>query len=176
VLAGTIIALSALRSGSRVMVVLSGEPGRSLSTEGFVRDEATVLRTLTSYLGSGYAFGIHRLGETFGAEPTHRLPRPVHVLIVSDHDMFRMLAAKGSGRLGWDVAAEALEQCQGGGSFVLHIPRSRNEHSDIERLRQMGWNVDLVNTQEELVAFAQQFSRRNYETSRPLRPSQQGPR
>src|SRR5207249_1544435 len=41
-LAGTIIALSALRMGARVMVVLSGEPGKALATEGFVSDERAV--------------------------------------------------------------------------------------------------------------------------------------
>ena len=57
--------LSALRAGARVKVVLSGEPGQSVSTEGFVRDPEICLRTLTNYLGTGYAFGIHRLAETF---------------------------------------------------------------------------------------------------------------
>ena len=176
VLAGTIIALSALRSGSRVKVVLSGEPGRSLATEGFVRDEATVLRTLTSYLGTGYAFGIHRLDETFGAGDQRRTPRPVHILIVSDHDMFSMLNETGSGRLGWDVAAEALQRCQGGGTFVLQISGSGVTHPSVERLRQAGWNVSLVNTLEELVDFARQFSRQNYETPRSPSAAKRGPR
>src|SRR5699024_9154431 len=38
-LAGTILALSALRGGARVKVVLSGEPGQTLSTESFTRNE-----------------------------------------------------------------------------------------------------------------------------------------
>lgn len=169
VLAGAIIALSALRSGSRVKVVLSGEPGRSLSTDGFVRDEATVLRTLTSYLGTGYAFGIHRLGETFCAADGRAGRRAVHILVVSDHDMFSMLNEKGSGRIGWDVAGEAIQRCQGGGTFVLQISglSGGSQHPSVERLQREGWNVSLVNGMEELVAFAHEFSRRNYETARP---------
>src|SRR5262245_5190381 len=65
VLAGAIIALSALRAGSHVKVVLSGEPGRTIATPSFERNDALVLKTLTSYLGTGYSFGIHRLAETF---------------------------------------------------------------------------------------------------------------
>ena len=59
-LAGTIIALSALRVGAKVMVVLSGEPGKSLATDGFVSEETKVLEVLTSYLGTGTTFGIQR--------------------------------------------------------------------------------------------------------------------
>ena len=101
ILAGAIMALSALRAGSRVKVVLSGEPGRTISTAGFVRDPQAILRTLVSYLGTGYAFGIHRLAETFTSDEPGQ--RPVHVLIVSDNDMFRMLDESGNGRVGWDV-------------------------------------------------------------------------
>ncbi len=65
ILAGTIMVLSALRAGARVKVVLSGEPGNSISTDGFIRQEQELLRLMTNYLGTGYAFGIHRLEETF---------------------------------------------------------------------------------------------------------------
>jgi hypothetical protein len=176
VLAGAIIALSALRAGSRVKVVLSGEPGNSLSTDGFVRDEATVLRTLTSYLGTGYAFGIHRLGETFAPEAQRQQRRPVHVLIVSDHDMFSMLNELGSGRVGWEVAAEALARCRGGGTFVLQMAGAQAKHRGVVRLREEGWNVSLVNTLEELVTFAQQFSRQNYEEPRSAAATSRGQR
>src|SRR5262249_3646125 len=127
VLAGAIIALAALRSGSQVKVVLSGEPGKSLSTNGFIRDPKAVLRTLTSYLGTGYSFGIHRLGETFDLRP--RGARPVHILIVSDNDLFTMLdntgkelLPNGPGRKGWDVARAAAEKSGAGASMVLELP------------------------------------------------------
>ena len=167
ILAGAIIALSALRSGSKVKVVLSGEPGKSLSTDGFIRNQKTMMRTLTSYLGTGYAFGIHRLRETFDKRsPTDR---PVHILIVSDNDMFTMLDEKGNGRLGWDVAREALHQSGAGGTMVLELPDytrdsewSQNTKQYCQRLVDEGWNVSIVSSMDQLVAFARQFSRQQY--------------
>jgi hypothetical protein len=167
VLAGAIIALSALRVGSRVKVVLSGEPGRSLSTPGFERDAALILKTLTSYLGTGFSFGIHRLAETFNllAVPNGVMLRPVHVLIVSDNDMFSMLDSSGP-RPGWEVAREALEFAGGGGTFVLELPERvrsprwpQNTAQYLERIRAMGWTVAIVSSMEELIEFARQFSR-----------------
>jgi hypothetical protein len=162
VLAGAIIALSALRSGSKTEVVLSGEPGRTVSTDGFVRNQSAVLRVLTGYLGTGYSFGIHRLSETFDNWPASA--RKVHILIVSDNDMFTMLEAMGDRRQGWDVAREALAKAGGGGTFVLELPEAfRQRHNaNVERLRRDGWNVNIVSSMEELVEFARDFSRRNY--------------
>jgi hypothetical protein len=168
VLAGAIVALSALKAGSRVKVVLSGEPGRTISTDGFVRAQAVIMKTLASYLGTGYSFGIHRLAETFGTDQPPK--RPVHLLIVSDNDMFAMLDETGSGRLGWDVARESLQRCGGGGIFVLQLPDAvlsgqwpQATREYLDRMKQDGWNVSLVDSQEQLVAFARQFSRANYE-------------
>lgn len=167
ILAGAIIAMSALRSGSKVKVVLSGEPGKTISTDGFSRDQTAILRTLTSYLGTGYAFGIHRLRETF--EARRETQRPVHVLIVSDNDMFTMLDEKGGGRLGWDVAREACRKSGAGGTMVLELPEAvrdsrwgQNVDGYLQRIRSNGWKVSIVSSMEELVAFARQFSRANY--------------
>jgi hypothetical protein len=169
VLAGAIIALSALRVGSRVQVVLSGEPGRTIATAGFERDSTTVLKTLTSYLGTGYAFGIHRLAETFTSAASVSSgvkPRPVHILVVSDNDMFSMLDSESKRRLGWEVARQALELAGGGGTFVLELPEhvrsstwSQNTAGYLGRISDMGWNVSIVSSREELIAFARQFSR-----------------
>jgi hypothetical protein len=169
VLAGAILALSALRAGSRVKVVLSGEPGNTISTPGFERNAAAVLKTLTSYLGTGFSFGIHRLAETFHAavKGSSRVkPRPVHILIVSDNDLFSMLDSVSERRSGWDVAHEALGLAGGGGTLVLQLPehvRSPKWPQDtagyLERIGQMGWNVSLVDSMEELVEFARKFSR-----------------
>ena len=103
ILAGAVMALSALRAGSRVMVVLSGEsPGEAKSTAGFVRNETEVLEVLTDYLGTGYSFGIHRLRDGFGdRKPTDR---PAHVIVVSDSDIFSILDATAKHEKGWSVA------------------------------------------------------------------------
>jgi hypothetical protein len=168
VLAGAIIALSALRVGASVKVVLSGEPGQTLSTDGFIRDQKVILRTLASYLGTGYSFGIHRLAETFKKDKPHK--RPAHVLIVSDNDMFRMLDEKGGRRVGWDVAREAVALCEGGATFVLQLPGAvlsekwgRPSKQYLTRIQEMGWHVNLVDSMEQLVLFARDFARRKFD-------------
>jgi hypothetical protein len=159
VLAGVIIALSALRTGARVMVVLSGEPGRSVATDGFVTNEHAVLEVLTGYLGTGYTFGIHRLKDTFGERK--RSDREVHILIVTDHDIFRMLDDKQKAATGWDVARESLVQARGGGTYVMHMPADW-EKKQLDRMRADGWQVHCVQTWEDLVAFARAFSQAHY--------------
>ena len=122
VLAGAIIALSALRTGSRVMVALSGEPGKTITTDGFVRDETLVMKTLTSYLGTGTTFGIFRLAETFAT--FRATARPVHILIVTDNDIFSLLDNRQKLGEGWqDRARMPLLAARGGGTYVLQLPR-----------------------------------------------------
>jgi len=168
VLAGAIIALSAVRSGSKVMVALSGEPGETVTTGGFVRDEWLILRTLTGYLGTGTTFGIHRLAETFDSLPSTN--RSVHILIVSDNDLFDMLGRTQTGRLGWDVARESLQKARGGGTYVLELPeyllKSAAGSSQVEqscrRMETDGWSVSPVGSMEQLVEFARHFSQARY--------------
>jgi len=175
ILAGTIVALSALRAGSRVKVVLSGEPGKYVSTKDFGRDEAEILTTLTSYLGTGYSFGIHRLAETFD----QRKPsdRPVHILIVTDHDIFMMLRETSSGRAGfdprrtgWDVARDALAKARGGATYVLNMPIDF-EPAGVKQMQNDGWSVSSVRQWEDIVAFAREFSRRTFAEPAPTRRS-----
>ena len=177
-LAGVIVGLSALKAGASVMVALSGEPGQTVTTDGFVRDETAVLTLLTEYLGCGWAYGVHRLAEAFG-EPRDR---PAHILIVSDQDLFMMLGATteglatkgpwealdvGDGPLGWQVAEEALAAAGGGGTIVLDLATRGYATPDqytaqVERLREQGWAVHFVSGTEELVAFARAFAREVY--------------
>lgn len=160
ILAGAIIALSALRSGSRVKVVLSGEPGGSITTGEFIRDEAGVLHVLTDYLGTGYAFGIGRLQATFPQrKPTDR---PVHILLLTDHDIYSMLDEKHAGQLGWDVAREAAEKARGGATYVLHMPPEW-EKDKIARMNGDGWDVHCVQEWEDIVEFARLFSRAKFQ-------------
>lgn len=169
ILAGTIVALSALRAGSRVKVVLSGEPGKFVSMKDFSRDEKEILTTLTSYLGTGYSFGIHRLAETFDARKP--ADRPVHILIVSDHDIYAMLGEKALGRAGWDVARQALAKARGGGTYVLNMPEEL-EPEGVKRMRNDGWSVDFVRQWEDIVTFARQFSRATFgDAARSRRPA-----
>jgi hypothetical protein len=158
VLAATVITVSALRNGARIMACLSGEePGEFCETKGFLRDEKEIMTLLTNYLGTGYSFGIQRLQTAFLEAPPPR--RPVHILVVSDSDMFYMLDRH---KEGWRIAAEAVRKAGGGGTFVLEI-ESGGHAAQIARLRDIGWNVYKVRNQEELVDFARGFSRQNYE-------------
>jgi hypothetical protein len=173
VLAGTIMALSALRAGARVQVVLSGEPGRSMSTDGFSSDEKQILAVLTDYLGTGYAFGIGRLRETF---PKPRKPpeRAAHILLITDQDIFSMLdnnhepASRESNkttplqlRPGWQIAEESIRCAGGGGTCVLHMSPTQRV-SEIAELEQRGWAVHCLNDWPEVVRFARDFSRQKF--------------
>lgn len=164
VIAGTAIVLAALRVGARVKATLSGASGGSgkhSSTGEFVRDQREVLKVLTGYLGTGYAFGIGRLKKTFldGDPPA----RTTHILILTDSDIFMMLKeVKG----GWRIAREALEVAKGGGSLVLDMDPGWGYQAEIERLRSMGWDVYHVHGDEDLLRFARDFSRAKFGEAR----------
>ncbi|MBF0129423.1 MAG: VWA domain-containing protein [Alphaproteobacteria bacterium] len=160
VLAGTILALSALRAGARVMVVLSGEPGRYVSTEGFMTDERRILGVLTGYLGTGTTFGIQRLAETFGAADPER--PPAHILLITDNDIFSMLEGGEKGGKGWDIARNALVNARGGGTMVLHSSGDARR-AGRERLKEDGWSVHRIVEWKDIVAFATAFAQAAYD-------------
>jgi hypothetical protein len=168
VLAGAIIALSALRAGAKVMVALSGEPGSTVTSGGFVRDENLVLKTLTDYLGTGFSFGIHRLGEIFVAQTASL--RPAHIVIITDNDIFSMLEQTTDGKLGWDVARQAATSAGGSATYVLQLPAYLMNQSPAkqvispgeERMIRDGWNVAHVDSMDEIVVFAKRFSQASY--------------
>lgn len=162
VLAGVILACSALRSGCRVMACLSGEtPGKTIATDGFIRSEADVLALLTDYLGTGYSFGVHRLQQHIVEQA--RL-RPTHLLLVSDSDLFTILDATAEGQLGWAVAEAAAARAGAGASAVLNLHGSYDGH--LERLRRIGWQPYCVTDMTQVVAFAAALSRQLYESVR----------
>jgi hypothetical protein len=159
-LAGAIVCLSALRVGARVKVVLSGEPkGKTVATPDFTRNEGVVLDMLTSYLGTGTGFGVHRLADTFDRRTPHA--PAVHVLLLSDTDLFSLLAHVENGIAGWDVARRTLPAARGGGTVVLNTPV--RDDAPVQRLRAAGWRVDFVAGWQDLVGFARAFSQRTYD-------------
>jgi hypothetical protein len=158
ILAATIIGLSALRAGASVMGCLSGEPGDYLETDGFITDETDLLTTLTSYLGTGYAYGIERLRKPFGAKPNKKS----HIVIVTDNDIFSMLDSDtNTDQTHWELAEIALKNAGGHGTMVLHSPPDYNKDL-VMRLKKMGWNVYYVTNETELLKFAAEFSQQNY--------------
>jgi hypothetical protein len=167
ILAAAIIALSALRAGANVMVALSGEPGKTVTTEGFIRDETKILTTLTGYLGTGITFGIHRLQDI----PENR--RPVHILIITDSDIFRMLDQQVDSKSGWEVARTAAIAARGGATYVLQLPAylmaqqraQRTIPPAEQRMVQDGWHVAHVDSMNQLLVFAREFSQAKYHKS-----------
>ncbi len=173
VLAGFIVALSALRAGARVMVCLSGEPGKSIATDGFRRDQDSVLRLLTQYLGQGYSYGIFRLDDMAAQlKPRHR---PVHVLILTDSDIYTSLnekhGTKGAQREGWLAAEEGLRKAGGGGTMLLHAPAQMSAYmsrfdSEAKKLTAQGWRMAYVSDWAQVLEFARNFARQLWESKR----------
>lgn len=165
VVAGVVLTLSALRAGASAMACLSGEwhgSGEFTETTGFVRDEAALLGVLTHYLGTGASFGLPRLVATFVNAP--KRARPVHVLVVSDSDLFGEIDGTA---LGWDLAARAVAQAGGGATAVLRLASAKGYAPHIAKLTAAGFTVYLVSSEPELVAFARAFARRTFGRGTP---------
>jgi hypothetical protein len=174
-LAGAVIALSALRAGSRVQVTLWSGAHQFMHTGGFVRDEAAILRVLTGYYGGGTAFPIHHLRKTWldGAKNVPWHERRAHILMISDDGITTMFDKDEQGHDGWDIAARALAAAGGGGSMALNIAADWRNYRPvlrsttwIQQLRraekEQGWDISAIVEMEDLLAFARSFSRRHY--------------
>lgn len=167
-LAGAVIALSALRAGSRVQATLWSGKHEVMHTDGFVRSEDAILRVMTGFFGGATAFPIHRLRETY----SQRTPRDraVHILHLSDDGITTMFEGDGRGNSGWDIAAQALQAARGGGTMALNlfsplpadIGAAKGWSADLVRARMEGWDIHVVRDMSELLAFARDFSRRHY--------------
>ncbi|MCL2161729.1 MAG: VWA domain-containing protein [Betaproteobacteria bacterium] len=168
-LAGAIIALSALRAGSRVQATLWSGKKQVMHTQGFVRDEREILRILTGFYGGWTCFPIHRLRETFcGASPP---TRPVHILMISDDGITTMFDRDERGNDGWEISARALTTAGAGGTMALNISSDWIEEDEwLKRARdEQHWEIFPISDLEDLVAFARAFSRRHY--SQPDSPA-----
>jgi len=159
-LAGAVIALSALRNGAKVQATLWSGKKQFRKTEGFTDNEREVFEILTGYLGGGTAFPIHVLRDTFQDRKAHE--RRVHVLVLSDDGVSTMFAQDERGDSGWDVSAMALERGGAGGTLVLRLHRTIENYDFLQRAQREGWDVFRVSNWEGMVAFARDFSRRQY--------------
>jgi hypothetical protein len=169
-LAGAIMALSALRAGARVQAVLWSAKNQVLTTGGFVRDEMAILAVLCGFFGGGTQFPIPTLRNTYTARPSGR---PAHIMVISDDGATTMFDRDERGNSGWDITAAALERATGGGSLVLNLPldwEKRGNLAPLIRARdEQGWSIHTVSTWDELMDFAQAFSRRHYQPDEPKR-------
>jgi hypothetical protein len=160
VLAGVVLALSAMRAGARVMACLSGEwhgRGEHTETAGFIRDESKLLAVLTDYLGTGASFGLPRLAVTFAEQPRRR--RPAHLLVVSDSDLFREIDGTQGG---WEIARRAVERAGGGATAVLRLSGHAHHRQWLDKLAEVGFSTHCVSSEEQLVDFARTFARRTF--------------
>ena len=157
-LAGTILALSALRVGARVQATLWSGPGRFETTSGFVRDERRVLGVITGYLCGSTAFPLHVLRDTYDA----RKPGdpPAHVVVISDDGVTTMLSRDERGESGDRICARALARAGGGGTLVLNLPNATWKAR--ETFEKLGFRVHAVRRWADLVAFAREFVRESY--------------
>ena len=171
-LAGAIVALSALRTGSRVQVTLWSGKSEVIVTPGFVRDEDQVLGVLTGFFGGGTCFPIHRLRQTFAAPRD----RPTHILMISDDGISTMFDNDEQGNSGWNVAARALVNGGAGGTMALDLRPDwdgdqqagwlQKSYDAIKRARsEQGWDIHAIAQAESLVDFARAFSLRHYTNS-----------
>jgi hypothetical protein len=166
-LAGTIIALSALRAGARVQVTLWSGKSQVLQTPGFVSDEGEILKVLTGFFGGMTCFPIHSLRETY--KKTRKRTRKTHILMISDEGITTMFDRDEKGNSGWDISAAALEEAQGGGTFVLNLPKgfgntqwTKKDSAILSRAcGEQGWILYSINSWEELLQFAGDFAQQH---------------
>jgi len=173
-LAGAIIALSALRAGSKVQVTLWSGKNQVMQTPGFVRDEEMILGVLTDSFCGATAFPIHCLRETYAG----KRERPAHILMISDDGITTMFDQDELGNSGWDVSARAMEKAGAGGTMALNLDRDWDNgqpskwrqqiYDDLRRARrEQGWDIHAVEQFEDLLAFARAFSRKHYTGADP---------
>lgn len=160
-LAGTIVALSALRAGASVQATLWSGPGQFQTTPGFVRDEKTILRIITGCINGSTAFPLHMLRTTYS--PRTRHDRPVHILIVSDEGVDTMAQRDEKGQDGMELARMALERARAGGTMVLNLfgPNALAQPFFVQAAG-LGFDLHAVTDWGQLVQFARAFSRRQY--------------
>lgn len=157
-LAGTILALSALRAGARVQATVWSGPGQFDTTGGFLRDERKILGIITGYLGGSTAFPLHVLRDTYEA----RKPSdpPAHLVVISDDGADTMLERDEKRTDGSRICADALGRARGGGTLVLNLPGGT--WGARKSFDELGFRVHRVTRWEDVVTFAREFVRESY--------------
>jgi hypothetical protein len=160
-LAGAIIALSALRAGSKVQATLWSGAGEFRTTGGFTSDQQSILAVITDYLGDGTAYPIHLLRDTYRERRPDQ--RKVHILNISDDGIDTIYNRDERGSDGKDIAAMALAAAGGGGTMVLNVYGDWTRKSALAFAAQQGWDIHPVTGWEQLLAFSRAFARKHYD-------------
>jgi hypothetical protein len=87
----------------------------------------------------------------------------VHILVVTDADLFYMLDQVADG---WEIARRAPVVAGGGATVVLDRMDREQYADELSRLKECGWDLHHVHTQEELIEFGRRFARTHYEGQR----------
>ncbi|TGK79080.1 VWA domain-containing protein [Leptospira noumeaensis] len=162
-LAGAIISLSALRTGSSVRVTLWSGEKEYETTNGFIRNEKEILKVLTGYFGGGTCFPLDLLEEGYKEKPK----RKRHILIISDDGIDTMFTQKFP-RDPRSIAKNALEKAEGGGSMVLQLYNPKG-NSIVNEMGKSGWELYPISNWEDLIQFSKEFVQRNYVRNQILR-------
>lgn len=165
-LAGAIMCLSALRAGARVQATLWSGPGQFDKTPGFITDEKAILRVLTGYICGGTAFPLHVLVDTYGERARTPRQRKTHLMVISDDGVDTMLSPDERGVSGASIARMALDRGGGGGTLLLNLYQDWKGNPSLVQLVEMGFDIFVVRSWEDLVGFARAFSKKNYADDR----------
>jgi hypothetical protein len=160
-LAAAIISLSALRNGSAVQATLWSGARQFITTDGFIRDQKKILRTMTGFFGGGTAFPLHILRNTY----TKRKPteRKVHILVISDLGIDTIFQHDELGNSGEGLTKMALEKAGGGATFVLNLYEENwKKNPALLRLSELGIEICRISNWEDLISFSKDFAKRKF--------------
>lgn len=171
-LAGALLCLSALRAGASVQVTLWSGAQQCITTDGFVRDEASILRVLTGFFGGATCFPLSVLHTTY-AQHRHT---PTQIVVLSDDGISSMFENAHEDTAGEQISAMALKHCNGTGHWVLDLPYEL-DRPEVQRSawlkpiadriqfgQRQGWHLYRVNGLEPMLHFARDFSNQYYRT------------
>ncbi len=159
-LAGTIIALSALRTGAKVQATLWSGTNEFHCTNEFISDEKKLISIIAGYIGGATAFPIHILRETY----KKRKPsdRKVHILQISDDGITTMFDKDEKKNSGVDISQMAIEKSGGGATMVLNYYGDWTRDKKLQLAKKQGWDIHIVKDWKDLVEFAYNFSKKTY--------------
>ncbi|MCB1176748.1 MAG: VWA domain-containing protein [Leptospiraceae bacterium] len=159
-LAGTIIALSALRTGAKVQATLWSGAKQFHTTNGFISDEKKLISIIAGYIGGATAFPIHILRDTY--KDRKLTDRKVHILQISDDGITTMFNKDEKGNSGEKISEIAIEKSGGGATMVLNYYGNIKNDKKLALAKVQGWDIHIVKKWEDLVEFARIFSNKTY--------------
>jgi hypothetical protein len=163
-LAGAIIALSALRVGSKVRATLWSGENEYFTTDTFTKNEKSIMEILTGFIGGGTCFPLNLLKKEY--ENRSKSKRKAHILVISDEGIDTMYTQKYHTDTRIFVKS-MLENAGGGGSLVLNL-FSRELRNEIKEMQEAGFEVYRISSWEQLVDFSKNFVRKTYERNKTL--------